>query len=91
MAHITGGGIPGNISRCLPKGLKADVNYNSWPMPEIFTKIMLAGEIPQEDMITTFNNGIGYCVVVPEEVSFDTMKIIKDNDLKSWVIGRITK
>ena len=91
MAHITGGGIPENLPRCLPKGLKADINYNSWPMPELFTKIMLAGEIPQEDMITTFNIGIGYCVVVPDEVSFDTMKIIQDYNLKSWIIGRITK
>jgi len=89
MAHITGGGIPENISRCLPKGLKADINYNSWPMPELFTKIMLAGEIPQEDMISTFNIGIGYCVVVPVDVEFDTKQIIHDQGLKSWTIGKI--
>ena len=50
MAHITGGGIPGNLPRCLPEGLKVDVDYNSWTMPKIFSKIMLAGEVPEEDM-----------------------------------------
>ena len=68
MSHITGGGIPGNLPRCLPKGLKVDVNYNAWPLPEVFRKIMLAGEILEEDMITTFNMGIGFCIVVPPDI-----------------------
>ena len=68
MSHITGGGIPGNLPRCLPEGLKVDVNYNSWPLPEVFSKIMLAGEILEEDMITTFNMGIGFCIVVPPDI-----------------------
>ena len=90
MAHITGGGIPGNLPRCLPEGLKVDVDYNSWTMPKIFSKIMLAGEVPEEDMKTTFNMGIGYCLVVPEEVVKDTQDIIKTYDLKSWIIGEVT-
>ena len=89
MAHITGGGIPENISRCIPKGLKANINYNSWPMPELFTKIMMAGEIIQSEMINTFNLGIGYCLVVPEESEFETRKLIKDNNLDSWIIGEV--
>ena len=68
MAHITGGGIPENLPRCLPKGLKVDVDYNAWPLPEVFQKIMLAGEIPEEEMIKTFNMGIGFCIVVPPDV-----------------------
>ena len=90
MAHITGGGIPGNLPRCLPEGLKVDVDYNSWTMPKIFSKIMLAGEVPEEDMKKTFNMGIGYCLVVPEEVVKDTQDIIKTYDLKSWIIGEFT-
>jgi len=66
MAHITGGGIQENLPRCLPEGLKVDVNYNSWNLPDIFQKIMLAGEIPEEEMKKVFNLGIGYCVIVPE-------------------------
>ena len=90
MAHITGGGIPGNLPRCLPEGLKVDVNYNAWPMPELFSKIMLAGEIPEEEMKKTFNMGIGYCVVVPANVSEDTQSIIKTYGLNSWIIGEVT-
>ena len=71
MAHITGGGIPGNLPRCLPEGLKVDVNYNSWPLQEVFRKIMLAGEILEDDMITTFNMGIGFCIVVPPEIELN--------------------
>ena len=71
MAHITGGGIPGNLPRCLPEGLKVDVNYNAWPLPEIFRKIMLAGEIPEEEMKRTFNMGIGFCIVVPPDIELN--------------------
>ena len=87
MAHITGGGIPENLPRCLPKGITAEVDYNSWPMPEIFSKVMLAGEIPEEEMKNVFNLGIGYCLVVPDEAVIDTQLIIEGNGLKSWVIA----
>ena len=86
MAHITGGGIPENLPRCIPDGLTANINYNSWRMPEIFSKIMLAGEIPEEEMKKVFNLGIGYCLVVPEEVVKDVQSMI---GLQSWVIGDI--
>jgi len=86
MAHITGGGIPENLPRCIPDGLTAHVDYNSWKMPELFSKIMLAGEIPEEEMKKVFNLGIGYCLVVPEEVVEDVQSMI---GLQSWVIGDI--
>ena len=68
MAHITGGGIPENLPRCLPEGLKVRVDYNSWPLPEIFGKVMCAGEITEEEMKRVFNLGIGFCIVVPPDV-----------------------
>ena len=86
MSHITGGGIPENLPRCIPDGLTANVDYNSWRMPEIFSKFMLAGEIPEEEMKKVFNLGIGYCLVVPEEVVKDVQSMI---GLQSWVIGDI--
>ena len=89
MSHITGGGIPGNLPRCIPDGLEARVDYNSWKMPKIFSKIMLAGEIPEEEMKNVFNLGIGYCLVVPEEVVTDVQLRIYGHDLQSWVIGDI--
>ena len=89
MANITGGGIPENLPRCLPDGLKADVNYNSWPMPKIFQKIMLAGEIPEEEMKRVFNLGIGYCIVIPEESEQDAHDTISACGYKSWTIGKV--
>ena len=89
MAHITGGGIPENLPRCIPDGLKARVDYDSWRMPEVFSKIMLAGEIPEEEMKRVFNLGIGYCVVVPQNIATDVQLRIEGHGLKSWVIGDI--
>ena len=89
MAHITGGGIPENLPRCIPDNVTVSVDYDSWPMPELFSKIMLAGEIPPEEMINVFNLGIGYCLVVPEEVSTDVQLRIDGHGLQSWIIGDI--
>jgi len=89
MAHITGGGIRENLPRCLPEGLKADVNYNSWNLPDIFQKIMLAGEIPEEEMKKVFNLGIGYCVIVPEHSEDATHDTINAFEYKSWTIGKV--
>ena len=81
MAHITGGGIPENLPRCLPEGLKVDVDYNSWERPNIFKKIAEAGDISEEEMRKTFNLGIGYCLVVPPDVTIDNMEW--------WTIGEV--
>ena len=89
MAHITGGGIPENLPRCIPDGLEARVDYNSWKMPDLFSKLMLAGEIPEEEMKNVFNLGIGYCLVVPANVSDEVQDAISKHELRSWVIGEI--
>ena len=87
MAHITGGGIPENLPRCIPDTVTVSVDYDSWPMPDLFSKIMLAGEIPPEEMKNVFNLGIGYCVVVPEEAVKDTQDVISQHQLRSCVIA----
>ena len=89
MAHITGGGIPENLPRCLPEGLKVRVDYNSWRLPIIFQDIMSAGEIPEEEMKRVFNLGIGYCVIVPANTSELTMDIIRDEGINCWEIGEV--
>ena len=90
MANITGGGIPDNLPRCLPEGLKINVDYNSWPLPEIFTEIMLAGEILENEMKKVFNLGIGFCLIVPDESVNDAHDVIESHGFKSWTIGNIT-
>ena len=89
MAHITGGGITENLPRCLPKGLKAHVDWNSWSVPEIFKKIQLKGNVDELEMRKVFNLGIGYCVVVPANRAELTMDIIRDEDIQCWEIGEV--
>ena len=89
MAHITGGGLPENLPRCIPKGLNVKLNYNSWQLPEIFQKIMLAGEIPKEEMINVFNLGIGYCIVTSPNNEVNIHNIIEDLGFRSWTIGEV--
>ena len=89
MAHITGGGIPENLPRCLPKGLKANINYSSWNLPKIFQDIMLAGEIPEDEMKKVFNLGIGYCIVIPKDAEIDAHDTIDAFGYKSWTIGEV--
>ena len=88
MAHITGGGIPENLPRCFPEGLKPKVDYNSWERPEIFNVIQKAGEIEEEEMKKVFNLGIGFCIVVPEWAEDDTlMHITPYHDC--WTMGEV--
>ena len=88
MAHITGGGIPENLPRCLPEGITVDIDYDSWERPEIFNTIAKAGDISEEEMRKTFNLGIGFCLIVPPDTSIDTEVKIWGHDLRSWVIGQ---
>ena len=89
MAHITGGGIPENLPRCLPKGLKAHVDWNAWSVPEIFMEIQRKGNVDELEMRRVFNLGIGYCVVVPANRVELTMDIIKDEGIDCWEIGEV--
>ena len=64
LAHVTGGGIVGNLSRVLPDGLEADLDWSSWERPPVFG--WLAGHVQEEELRRVFNLGIGYAAVVPE-------------------------
>ena len=89
MSHITGGGIPENLPRCLPKGLKAHVDWNAWSVPEIFLEIQRQGNIDELEMRRVFNLGIGYCVVVPANRVELTMDVIKTQGIECWEIGEV--
>jgi len=89
MAHITGGGIPENLPRCLPEGLKAHVDWNAWSVPEIFLEIQRQGNMDELEMRRVFNLGIGYCIIVPANHVELTMNIIKSEDIDCWEIGEI--
>ena len=89
MAHITGGGLQENIPRIIPRGLSISLNYDAWPLPRIFYKIMMAGEIPPEEMRRVFNLGIGYCIITSPDGEDNIHHIVKRNGLKSWTIGKV--
>ena len=89
MAHITGGGIPENLPRCLPKGLKAHVDWNAWSVPEIFLEIQRQGNMDEEEMKRVFNLGIGYCVIVPANRVEFAMSVIRDEGIECWEIGEV--
>ena len=89
MAHITGGGLQENLPRIIPRGLGVRINYDAWQMPRIFYKIMMAGEIPPEEMKRVFNLGIGYCIVISPQYEDHVRKLITGCGYNSWTIGDI--
>ena len=89
MAHITGGGLPENLPRCLPQGLRASVDPSSWTRPAIYNWLQSYGDIPERDLWHTFNLGIGYCLIVPEEAIPSSKKACESEGIQAWTIGRI--
>jgi phosphoribosylformylglycinamidine cyclo-ligase len=89
MAHVTGGGLPENLPRCLPAGLAARVDPAGWRRPELFTWLQRAGDIPERDLWHTFNLGVGFCLVVPADAEAAALAICRDHDLAAWVLGEV--
>ncbi len=78
LAHITGGGWEGNVPRTLPAGLGVEIETGSWPIPPIFSLIQSRGDIADEEMVQTFNVGIGLTAVVPEELAEAAISALGD-------------
>ncbi len=91
VAHITGGGIPGNLSRVLPHGTAAEVDRRSWEVPPIFSEIQRLGQVDADEMAKVFNLGIGMIVVVPANDAFKAMDVLRTHGHRAVEIGRVTK
>jgi phosphoribosylformylglycinamidine cyclo-ligase len=91
MAHVTGGGITENLPRVLPKGTAAMVEIGSWPVMPIFEHLRKIGNIEQDEMMRTFNMGIGMVLVVPTERFKKAQQVIDRAGDKAYTIGRIVK
>jgi phosphoribosylformylglycinamidine cyclo-ligase len=89
IAHITGGGIPGNLPRIFPEGIGAVVSENSWPVPPIFRIIREMGNVPSDDMARTFNMGIGCIIVVPQKDAEISVSLLKESGFDSYEIGSV--
>ena len=91
MAHITGGGITGNLPRILPKGCKAVIRKGTWDMPPIFPFIQERGEISEDEMYKTFNNGLGMILAIPSQDSESVVARLQALGEKGFIIGEIVK
>ena len=91
MAHITGGGITENLPRILPKGLGATVDLASWQPPPLFEHLQTLGNVTQEEMMRTFNMGIGLICVVPAEKVKKAKAVLNRANERHCIIGRVTR
>ncbi|HEY8342752.1 MAG TPA: phosphoribosylformylglycinamidine cyclo-ligase [Calditerricola sp.] len=89
MAHITGGGFVENVPRILPPGMRAEIDWGAWPVLPIFTLIEEAGRISRQDMVRTFNMGIGMVLVVPEDEADDVVRAAAETGQRAFCIGRV--
>ena len=86
-AHITGGGLPGNLPRVFPAETRARLDPGSWPRPPIFGRIQSLGNVAPDEMLRTFNCGIGMCVVLSERDLPAAQAILEKHEVRSWPIG----
>jgi phosphoribosylformylglycinamidine cyclo-ligase len=89
MAHITGGGLPENLPRCLNQGQSIEIEKNCWEIPRIFQWLAETGEVSEAAMFETFNMGIGFVVLVPRDRAPETLDWFRDRDLASFAIGEV--
>jgi len=89
LAHITGGGLYDNLKRIIPRACDIKIYKDSWETPPIFSFLQKAGNISDEEMMRTFNNGIGMAAVVPQDASQDIMQRLTALNLKAFLIGEI--
>lgn len=87
MAHITGGGIPGNLPRILPRGLAAKIDGGSWKIPPLFSLIQRRGRVEEKEMYRVFNMGVGMMVVCSPPNVDKLLSAVPE----SWVIGEVVK
>jgi phosphoribosylformylglycinamidine cyclo-ligase len=90
-AHITGGGLPGNLPRVLPKGCDAVIDRRSWESPRIFGEIQRLGDVSDEEMARVFNLGVGMVLVVPEDEAFRALDVLRSHGHAATVIGAIQR
>ncbi|KPK40316.1 MAG: hypothetical protein AMJ65_10720 [Phycisphaerae bacterium SG8_4] len=90
MAHITGGGLVGNIPRVLPKDCNAVIKKSSWPRHKIFTFLQEAGPVEEAEMFRVFNMGIGFVLIVAEDFADSITKKLTKFGEKVYRVGRIT-
>jgi phosphoribosylformylglycinamidine cyclo-ligase len=91
MAHITGGGLPGNLNRALPSTLDAEVDTRSWKTPNLFAQLERAGEVPKSEMYRAFNMGVGMVVLTSPSDADAVIRSARDAGINAWTLGRVVR
>ena len=89
LAHVTGGGIPGNLPRILPEGLGAEVRRSAWEVPALFRTLQHAGDVATEEMDRVFNMGIGMIAVVSQASAAAVIDAAAACGVEGWIIGSV--
>ncbi|NBR95374.1 MAG: phosphoribosylformylglycinamidine cyclo-ligase [Proteobacteria bacterium] len=89
LAHITGGGLTENLPRVLSQNASPKINYNSWQQPEIFTILQKLGKVDQQEMLRTFNCGIGMVLVVDKNHAQEIASLLQENQETVFFIGEL--
>lgn len=89
MAHITGGGLPENLPRCLGAEQSVQIEISRWTVPPIFSWLASRGQVAPVEMFNTFNMGIGFVLIVPPDQVASTIAHFTAQDLPAWAIGEI--
>jgi phosphoribosylformylglycinamidine cyclo-ligase len=89
IAHITGGGLPGNLPRALPAGLAADIDPTTWPLPSVHRLIAGLAGMDGAELRATLNGGLGMAVIVPPGAVSATLELMTERGVPAWVVGRV--
>ena len=89
VAHVTGGGLPGNVPRVIPEGLGARLHPGIWPMPSAMRLLGVLGGLSEGEIRSTFNSGLGMVCVVPADAVETAISSLEDDDLEAWHVGEV--
>jgi phosphoribosylformylglycinamidine cyclo-ligase len=90
-AHVTGGGIPGNLVRVLPDRCDGVVWRGTWEEPRIFAEIQRAGDVPDDEMTNVFNLGIGMLALVAADAGERALDVIRSEGHDAWIVGEVVE
>jgi phosphoribosylformylglycinamidine cyclo-ligase len=91
MAHITGGGLPGNLNRVLPPTMDAVVDTGSWAVPNLFQVLAEGGGVERAEMFRAFNMGVGMVVISGTSESSRIQEVARLHGVPAWPMGAIAK
>jgi phosphoribosylformylglycinamidine cyclo-ligase len=89
LAHVTGGGIEGNVKRILPDHTKVEIDWSAWQRPAVFRHLQRLGNVPEKDMRRTFNLGIGFVMILPEGEASSLQEEMELRGESSFLVGRV--